>query len=562
MRYEIEDIDLERTKKYLSKGENYIITKDRYLLSLRKDLAAYEVVNSEKLNDIVVISSEEFDQLRNSILSLEMEEGVVIEDDEEEEIDDTGASQLLQSILEEAVKRDASDVHIIPKEKKTVVKLRSEGRLKVIRELKKSHGRMLINKIKTLAEMDIANTLIPQDGKFSRRAFDVPLEIRVATCPTIFGEKAVLRVQKQTGVFNLKLEDIGFEPEDLKKYREQFYKPYGMILNVGATGQGKTTTFYVSIIELYEKVGEAKSIITVEDPVEIKFEGIDQIEVEEKVGRTFASVLRSALRQDPDVILIGEIRDEETAQIGVRASLTGHLVLATLHAVDSINAISRLKDLNVSPVLISSTLNCILSQRLVRKLCRCKRKREVTPEEREKYGFKVDYIYEPVGCDACDWSGYKGRSAVIEVLVLDDQVKELIAKDIPEIELRRILIMEKGFQTLWKNALKKVERGETSLEEVLSVVSPDIVEEEKTIDVDVREIIYPKEKIEVQIEGYKGYLFDRSKRGLSVLFPKPIPLEFGTKIEIQVNGHKKYFIPKSYGTYGDGEFIVGGIVVG
>lgn len=561
MRFGIEDIDLERTRKYLGRGENYIVTKDGLLLSTKRDLSAYDVVGREGLVDLVVLDEEEFDEIRKSILSFELEGEEVAGAEEEEEIDSTRAAQLLHSILDEALKLDASDVHVLPKEKRYLVKVRAEGRLRVMRELRKSHGLMLVNKIKTLAEMDIANSLSPQDGKFSRRVGEVPLEIRVATCPTIFGEKAVLRLQKQTGVFNLKLEDLGFEEEDLKAYREQFYKPYGMILNVGATGQGKTTTFYVSLMELYSKFGEQKSIITVEDPVEIKFEGIDQIEVEEKVGRTFASVLRSALRQDPDVILIGEIRDEETAQIGVRASLTGHLVLATLHAVDSINAVSRLKDLGVSPVLISSTLNCILSQRLVRKLCDCREAREVLSEEREKYGIKVDRVYEPKGCEKCEGTGYRGRIAVIEVLVFDEEVKELVAKGVSEIELRRRLILDKGFQTLWRNGLRKVERGETSLEELLSVVSPDVVEE-KEVDVDVREIIYPKKKVKVLLNGHTGHIFDRSRKGLSIVFPKPIPLEFGKKVEIEVEGQRKTFIPKSYGTYGEGEFIVGGVVVG
>ena len=561
MRFGIEDIDLERTRKYLGRGENYIITKDGLLLSTRRDLSAYNIVGREGLTDLVVLDEEEFDEIRKSILSFELEGEEVAGAEEEEEIDSTRAAQLLHSILDEALKLDASDVHVLPKEKRYLVKVRAEGRLRVMRELRKSHGLMLVNKIKTLAEMDIANSLSPQDGKFSRRVGEVPLEIRVATCPTIFGEKAVLRLQKQTGVFNLKLEDLGFEEEDLRAYREQFYKPYGMILNVGATGQGKTTTFYVSLLELYRKFGEQKSILTVEDPVEIKFEGIDQIEVEEKVGRTFASVLRSALRQDPDVILIGEIRDEETAQIGVRASLTGHLVLATLHAVDSINAVSRLKDLGVSPVLISSTLNCILSQRLVRKLCECREAREVLSEEREKYGINVDRIYEPKGCEKCEGTGYRGRIAVIEVLVFDEEVKELVAKGVSEIELRRRLILDKGFRTLWRNGLRKVERGETSLEELLLVVSPDVVEE-KEVEVDVREIIYPKKKVKVLLNGYTGHIFDRSRRGLSIVFPKPIPLEFGKKVEIEVEGQRKTFIPKSYGTYGDGEFIVGGMVVG
>jgi len=561
-------IDFERSWKY--KNEPVLITIEEELLAREEDRLepfVYEIQDREKLEKITFLPKEAIEELKEYLLTSETSTIAVAEEEETEteELDETEVSRQLQLILLSAKKRGASDIHVIPKEKETRVEFRVNGVLELFRTYPKAYAEYLVNKIKMLAKMDITVSLVPQDGKMKVKIGDEVLELRVSTVPTVYGEDAVMRIQKTQTVFQMELKDLGFEEDDYKKYEDRFTYPYGIILDVGGTGEGKTTTLYLTLKELARRFGERKRILTVEDPVEIYFPQAVQVEVDERQGRTFPKVLRAFLRQDPDIILVGEIRDEETAHISVRASLTGHLVLSTLHATDTFNAITRLKDLGVSPVLLSSTLNVILSQRLVRVLCpNCKKKVKYSPAVVEKYNLDFDEGYEAVGCELCNYTGFIGRTAVIEVLPIDEELKEMIASEVSEVEMKRTL-RERGFRNLWANALLKVKRGETSLSEVETKIKPDVVlnKVEKEAVVDLGVIFYPEKKIEVEIKGIKGYLYDISGKGMSVIFSEPHFIEVNAPVKVKVKGKEVQFIPKSYKKLADGKgFIVGGIYRG
>jgi len=395
--------------------------------------------------------------------------------EEDFNLDNTQISKLLYEIFLAAKNRKASDIHIEAKAKETSVDFRIDGRIVHYNSYPKAYMDLISNKIKsesTSIQTHIKNK--PQDGKLKKKIKDDLLEFRVSIIPTVFGESIVMRIQDSKSLFKLKLDMLGFEKEDLEKYRKNYSKPYGMILNVGATGQGKTTTFYLTLQELF-KMYPDKKYFTVEDPVEIIFEQAAQVLVNEELGFTFADALKSLLRQDPDTILLGEIRDSETADIAVKAAITGHLLFSTLHANDSLNAITRLRNLGIDDGLIASTLNCVLSQRLIRKLCpHCKKETILNEEAAKSYGLKTNKIYKAneKGCKECNYLGYKGRSAVIEVLEFDDELKSLVSDHKSEVEIKQVL-REKGFNNLWVNGLKKVERGETSIEELLLAVNQD-----------------------------------------------------------------------------------------
>ena len=538
----------------------------------------YEIQKKVGASSIVFVPDEKFDSLKEYLLSAEVEEDeeeTVAEEENEEEIDDTRVARELQFILLQAKKKGASDVHIIPEEKRVRIDFRINGELELFKRYSKGFASRLVNKIKILADIDMTQHHIPQDGKMKIRSGNEELEIRVSIVPTIHGEDAVLRIQKTQTLLQLNLKEIGFEGKDYELYRSKFLFPYGMILDVGGTGEGKTTTLYLTLKEIFGIYGTRKRILTVEDPVELKFPQAVQVEVDEKAGRTFPTVLRAFLRQDPDIMLVGEIRDEETAQIAVRAALTGHLVLSTLHATDSFNAIVRLEDLGVSRFLISSTVNVLLSQRLVRVLCpKCKKKIKLSPSIVSKYNLDFNEAYEKgEGCEYCNYTGIVGRTAVIEVLPIDGLLKELIATRASEVEMKKA--MRGKFRNLWDNAILKVKKGITSLSEVESKIKPDPILNLKRGrgEVDLGIVLYPHKKVFVSVKGKEGYLYDLNHSGLSILFSEPFFIEQDipiSKVKVYEKGDNGKivkekeinFTPKSYKKFLGGGFLIGGFYEG
>lgn len=564
------DINFELNKNYESSP--IIILNDGVVIHDIYNRQVFNVKKQLDLQNVYYINKDEFDKTKTFIIEKDFNNIDLGETYErkEDSIDDSEILKLLHSIIGAAVRGNVSDIHILPKNEKTLIKFRDTGDLKIHKELPYSYSNLLVNKLKSKGDMDITNKMSPQDGKARFVLDGKNIEVRINTLPTVFGENAVLRVQQSDGLFDRKLDDLGFFPEDLEKYRKSFNEPYGMILNVGATGAGKTTTFYLTISELVQKYEGSKNIVTVEDPVEIRFPEITQVEVEDAQNRSFATVLRALMRQDPDIILLGEIRDSETGGIAVKASLTGHLVLATLHANDSFNAITRLRDLGISDTLISSTLNCVISQRLAKKLCpHCKKEGTVSQTIVEKYMLESNKVFESVGCPKCNNTGYKGRLAIVEVLTFDEEFKVSISNSMSEIELKKIA-RNKGFSNLWKNGVKKVHLGETSLEQLALVVNKDSIlnnnsKEESKKMLDIRKVFYPNKQIEVNFGSFKGVLFDISSRGISVLFENSKFLNIDKQYNVKVGNHEIDFIAKSYGeieTAEGSKFLVGGMYIG
>jgi len=327
--------------------------------------------------------------------------------------------------------------------------------------------------LKVLASLDIAERRLPQDGRFSVKLDDRKMDLRVATLPTTFGEKVVLRLLDNANL-HADLRGLGFSRKMLQRYEVVFRRPYGTILVTGPTGSGKSTTLYATLEELNTP---QKNIITVEDPVEYRMRGINQIQVNSKVGLTFSSGLRSILRSDPDVVMIGEIRDRETAKISVEAALTGHLVLATLHTNDAPAAVTRLVEMGVEPFLVASAVDCVIAQRLARRLCeRCKRPVEMDEGTLEELGFPVARFtdvnrnfHEAVGCDRCGGTGYRGRIGIYEMMVVGGRIKEMILKRVSTDEVSRVAESE-GMVRLREDGLIKAARGVTTIEEVLRTV--------------------------------------------------------------------------------------------
>ncbi|WP_461829586.1 GspE/PulE family protein [Aquifex sp.] len=410
------------------------------------------------------------------------DEEITIESDEELSLEEAveGAEQapivkLTNLIIAEAVKAGASDIHIEPQEKKVVVRYRIDGVLRIFKELPLSVRDSLVARIKILANMDISERRRPQDGRIRAKIKGRKIDLRVSTVPTVYGEKVVMRIQEAEKYLNVRLEDLGFEPDDLRKYRRNIWKPWGMILVSGPTGSGKTTTLYASLME---RNTPDVNIMTAEDPVEVAIPGINQVQINERIGLTFAEVLRSFLRQDPDIILVGEIRDTETAEIAIRASLTGHLVFSTVHANDAPTTITRLIDMGIEPFLVGSSLLLVVAQRLIRKLCpKCKEEANLPKDIMLKIGLIKDpseevkiYKAHEGGCEYCNYTGYKGRTAVHELLEVDDELKTLIVRGATHDQIREKAV-QKGMRTLYQSGLLKVKRGITSIEEVNRVLA-------------------------------------------------------------------------------------------
>ncbi|MDQ1001328.1 type IV pilus assembly protein PilB [Neobacillus niacini] len=381
---------------------------------------------------------------------------------------DSPIVRLVNQLLTNAVIQKASDIHIDPQETKVVVRYRVDGVLRVERVLPRHMQSVLTARIKIMSNLDITEHRIPQDGRIKINLEFHPIDLRVSTLPTVYGEKIVMRILDMGAALN-DLSKIGFNALNLKRFSELIEQPTGIVLITGPTGSGKSSTLYAALNKLNS---EQVNIITIEDPVEYQLEGINQIQVNTNVGMTFAAGLRSILRQDPNIIMVGEIRDKETAEIAVRASLTGHLVLSTIHTNDSLGTVTRLIDMGVEPFLIASSLSGIVAQRLVRKVCRdCRELQEATKREVEIFarrGIKIDKVNRGKGCPSCNMTGYKGRIALHEVLVINDDMRRAVMNDDSIQNLKELAIKNKTI-FLIDDGLLKVKQGLTTTEEILRV---------------------------------------------------------------------------------------------
>jgi len=384
----------------------------------------------------------------------------------EAQSEDAPVVKLVNSLIADAVNKGASDIHVEPFEKKLRVRYRIDG---VLHEMMSPPYKMkgaVTSRLKIMAELDIAEKRVPQDGRIKIRIGPKKIDLRVSSLPTIFGEKIVMRILDKTNL-QIDLTKLGFQPEALQKLVRGIEMPYGMVLVTGPTGSGKTTTLYSALnkINLPEY-----NIMTAEDPVEYNIDGINQVMVHEEIGLTFAAALKAFLRQDPNIVMVGEIRDLETASIAVKAALTGHLVLSTLHTNDAPSTINRMIDMGIEPFLVSSSVNVIMAQRLVRKLCpKCKQKEKIHPEALRELGITSDDtfdIYKAGGCPACSNTGYSGRTGLYEVMPISDALREMILNRASAAEIKEQAVRE-GMNSLRGDGIWKLKNGITSLEEVL-----------------------------------------------------------------------------------------------
>ncbi|HVO18020.1 MAG TPA: type IV-A pilus assembly ATPase PilB [Anaeromyxobacter sp.] len=395
--------------------------------------------------------------------------------DLEKSAEEAPVVKLVNLILLDAIKKGASDIHVEPYEKDFRVRFRIDGVLYEVMKPPQKLKNAIISRLKIMSELDISERRLPQDGRIKLKlGKGKEMDFRVSVCPTLFGEKVVLRLLDKSNL-QLDMTKLGFEEKQLKDFLEAIDRPYGMVLVTGPTGSGKTTTLYSALSKLNEV---AWNISTAEDPVEFNFFGINQVQMHEDIGLNFAAALRSFLRQDPDIIMVGEIRDFETAEIGVKAALTGHLVLSTLHTNDAPGTVSRLLNMGIEPFLVTASLNAIVAQRLCRRLCPdCKKPAELEEQAYLDAGYPAEEIgsiqaMEPAGCKSCNDRGYKGRVAVYEVMPLWDGLKELVIQGCSAAELKQEAI-RLGFKTLRMAALDKVKQGVTSLSEAVGNTAPD-----------------------------------------------------------------------------------------
>lgn len=397
---------------------------------------------------------------------------------------------LVNKIILYAVKNRASDIHLDPMEEGLKVRIRIDGILKDHTIIPKEYERNLVTRVKLISGMNITENRLPQDGSIKGRIDTTELDMRVSSLPTNQGEKIVIRILDYSKSLE-GLESLGFQPVNLEKVKRMIQIPNGIILVTGATGTGKSTTTYSILQELNV---EGTNIITVEDPIEMDIEGVNQVQVNSEIGLDFATVLRSVLRQDPNIILIGEIRDSETAKIAVRASITGHLVLSTIHTNNSLNTIERLLDMDVERYLLSSALEGIISQRLARRVCpHCRTLRPTTKFEKELFkkelGLNITETYVANGCEKCI-NGYHGRIAIQEVLTINEEIRTMISnEDVKKDELRNLVYGNNDVITLLQDGLQKVVNGETTFDEVYK-----LIEIENEIDNDIQKIEDKEEK--------------------------------------------------------------------
>jgi len=387
-------------------------------------------------------------------------------------VEDAPIVKLVHMLLTRAVAERASDLHIEPMERDVRIRFRVDGVLHEVMRSPKNIQGALISRLKVMADINIAERRMPQDGRVSLRVGSSTVDLRLATLPTVHGEKVVIRILHKESVL-LRLDQLGFLDDAYKRFEQSFRKPYGTILVTGPTGSGKSTTLYATL-NIINDVD--RNIITVEDPVEYRLPGVNQIQVNPKAGLTFAAALRSFLRADPDVILIGEIRDRETALIAMEAALTGHLVLSTLHTNDAPSAVARLNEIGVESYLVASALDCVVAQRLARQLCdRCKEPYTPTPAELAVAGYpehvwhEIGQLYRKVGCAACAHTGYHGRIGMYEVVTVTEEIERMAVERASSDRIREVAV-EQGMIPLRQDGLAKVRAGTTSIEEVLRVV--------------------------------------------------------------------------------------------
>ena len=372
---------------------------------------------------------------------------------------DSSTVDFVNQIIIGAVKSAASDIHFEALENSFRIRYRIDGHLREISDLPPEKKSTIVSRLKILANLDISEKRRPQDGRFRFKTGNKTVDIRISSLPTNFGEKVVLRILDKSQL-QLDLRKLGLSDEHFEMFTKKIRTPYGMILVTGPTGSGKTTTLYASLQHIHDP---EKNILTVEDPIEYNLNGINQCHVKPEIGFNFANALRSFLRQDPDIIMVGEIRDKETAEIAIRSSLTGHLVFSTLHTNDSIAGISRLIDMGIEPYLISSSIKLIAAQRLIRNLCSCKREVRET-EINEKLNCKI--IYDKNGCEKCNYTGYSGRSAIFEMFEISDEISELISANTPISEIRSAAAA-RGFKSMKDSGFEKIKNGITNYEEVM-----------------------------------------------------------------------------------------------
>ena len=461
----------DKTLYVAMKNPNDIITIDNLHLMTGLEICPLVVADME-----LAAAIENFANMNSSVENYDDDDQTeAVEETEELTLDDKPAVQLVNQIINNAIKSGASDVHIEALEKNLRVRFRIDGVLQEVMQNPIKIFPSVVSRVKVLGGMDIAEKRVPQDGRATVRYEDKTLDVRIATMPTVYGEKIVMRLlERNKG--NVSIKDINFSKRQFPRFDKAIHMPYGFVLVTGPTGSGKSTTLYATLAEISTL---EKNVITLEDPVERRMAGINQVQMNNRAGMTFAAALRSVLRSDPDIVMVGEIRDGETAKIAVEAALTGHMVLSTLHTNDAAGAVTRLEEMGVEPFLTASSLVGVLAQRLVRKLCpKCKEEYTLTREEMLKIlpDFPVDEypqetykIYKPKGCLTCNNTGYKGREAVFEFLTVTEEMKKLILDRANGAQIKK-LAMEQGMFTLKNEGIYKVMEGKTSIEELLRVI--------------------------------------------------------------------------------------------
>ena len=453
------------------KNPNDIITIDNLHLMTGLEICPLVVSDME-----LAAAIENFANMNSAVDSYDDDDLAETQEETEElSIDDKPAVQLVNQIINNAIKSGASDVHVEALEKMMRVRFRIDGVLQEVLQNPIKIFPSVVSRVKVLGGMDIAEKRIPQDGRATVRYEDKTLDVRIATMPTVYGEKIVMRLlERNKG--NVSIKDIHFSERQFPRFDKAIHMPYGFVLVTGPTGSGKSTTLYATLAEISTL---EKNVITLEDPVERRMAGINQVQMNNRAGMTFAAALRSVLRSDPDIVMVGEIRDGETAKIAVEAALTGHMVLSTLHTNDAAGAVTRLEEMGVEPFLTASSLVGVLAQRLVRKLCpKCKEEVTMTRAEMLKIlpDFPVDQypdetftIYKPKGCLTCNNTGYKGREAVFEFLTVTEEMKKLILDRANGADIKALAISQ-GMHTLKDEGIYKVMHGRTSIEELLRVI--------------------------------------------------------------------------------------------
>ncbi|MBF0479694.1 MAG: Flp pilus assembly complex ATPase component TadA [Candidatus Omnitrophica bacterium] len=456
---------------FLDEIQLVLNTKLSAHLSSEKDIA-------EHIRKYYGVGAETIEQMMGTVQAAEEvdNESILQEIDSEASI-----GKFINQIIIEAYREHATDVHIEPFEDELKVRYRIDGLLKdaKVPSNLKIFKEAINSRIKILSNLNIAEKRIPQDGRFKVRVKEVDIDLRVSFIPAIYGESVVLRLLNTSRLFQLK--DLGLGDKELAILEDLILKPHGVVFLTGPTGSGKTTTLYSCLARVNT---EDKKIITIEDPVEYQLKGIIQLQVNPRVGLTFAQGLRSCLRHDPDIMMVGEVRDLETAQIAIQSALTGHLIFSTLHTNDAIGGIARLMDMGVEPYLITSTVECFIAQRLVRVLCpQCKKPAKVSADMVSELGSSaslVQTVYEPLGCEACHHTGYSGRIPIYEFLLMTDDIRALIMKEASSVIIRDKALAN-GMKTLWDVGLEKVKAGITSLSEVVRVVKDEGAEKNVTM---------------------------------------------------------------------------------